>query len=139
MKITICGSITNAKKIYDIEQQLIDKGHKVFSHELMHKYAQDDEEVKRYVQQDHAKLKQESDTFRWYYQAIKDSDAIVVCNYEKNNIPGYIGGSVLMEIGYAHCNNKKIFFMNPIPEVSFKDELIAVNPQIINNDLSQIK
>ena len=43
-----------------------------------------------------------------------------------------------MEIGYAHVLDKKIFFLNPIPVVSFKDELIAASPVIINGDLNQI-
>ena len=39
MKITICGSQTNAKKICDIKEKLEQLGHEVYSHELMKKYA----------------------------------------------------------------------------------------------------
>lgn len=138
MKITICGSITNADKIYAIEQLLEKSGHKIFSHELMHRYAQGDGGLINKIADNHAAIKQENDTFKWYYNAIKNSDAILVCNFEKNGIPGYIGGSVLMEIGYAHVLDKKIFFLHDIPEVGYKDELVASKPIVINGDLSTI-
>ncbi|KKR21440.1 MAG: hypothetical protein UT48_C0008G0017 [Parcubacteria group bacterium GW2011_GWE2_39_37] len=139
MKITICGSISNASKIYAIEKELASYGHEVFSHELMHQYATGDQNIIKKVSTDHSSLKRDNDTFKWYYNAIKASDAILVCNFEKNNIKNYIGGSVLMEIGYAHVLDKKIFFLNPIPDVSFKDELIAASPAILNGDLNKIQ
>lgn len=139
MKITICGSITNAKKIYEIKAELEKQGHTVFSHELMQMYAEENQEIIKRVKEAQYELKVEHNTFKWYYEKIKESDAIVVCNFEKNGIPGYIGGSVLIEIGYAYVLDKKIYFLNQIPEVGYKDELIAVEPIIINNDLSQIK
>lgn len=138
MKITICGSITNANKIYEIECQLSELGHEIFSHELMRRYAKGDADLIKKVSSDHSQLKQENNTFKWYYNAIKESDSILVCNFEKNGIGGYVGGSVLMEIGFAHVLDKKIFFLNDIPEVSFKDELVAANPRVINGDLSRI-
>lgn len=136
MKITICGSISNAKDICEIKEKLEQQGHTVFSHELMEMYAEDDPEVKNRIQKAHHELKIENDTFKWYYNKIKESDAILVYNFEKKGVPGYIGGSVLIEIGYAYALDKKIYFLNPVPEVSYKDELIAAQPIILNNDLS---
>jgi len=139
MKITICGSITNAKKIYEIKAELEKQGHTVFSHDLMKMYAEDNSEIINRAQEAQYELKIENDTLKWYYNKIKESDAILVCNFEKNGISGYIGGSVLIEIGYAYALDKKIFFLNPIPEINFKDELIAAQPIVIENDLNQIK
>ena len=59
---------------------------------------------------------------------------------DKNNIQYYIGGNTLMEIGFAHVLNQKIFLYNPIPEIPYyKSEIEAVKPIIINGDLKQIK
>lgn len=137
MNITICGSISNAKKINETKRQLESLGHYVYSHDLMQRYEYDTALLDQ-INTNHPSVKKEYDTFKWYYNAIKESEAILVCNYDKNNIANYIGGSVLMEVGYAHVLDKKIYFLNPIPEVSFKDELTAASPIIINNDLSQI-
>jgi uncharacterized membrane protein (UPF0127 family) len=47
------------------------------------------------------------------------SDAVLVLNYDRKGIKNYIGGNTLMEIGFAHVLNKKIYLMNPIPEIEF--------------------
>jgi predicted RNA-binding protein with PUA domain len=44
-----------------------------------------------------------------------------------------------MEIGFAHVLNKKIFLMNPIPDIEYySSEIAAVAPIIIEQDLSKI-
>lgn len=73
-----------------------------------------------------------------HYKKIKSSDAILVVNNDKNNIPNYIGGSVFLEMGFAFILNKKIFLLNSIPKVSYKDEILAMQPVVINNDLKKI-
>jgi len=43
-----------------------------------------------------------------------------------------------LEIAFAYVLNKKIFLLNPIPELAYTDEIIAMQPIIINNDLELI-
>lgn len=43
-----------------------------------------------------------------------------------------------MELGFAHVNNKKIFLLNPIPQMNYSDEIAAVQPVVINGDFSLI-
>jgi len=63
-----------------------------------------------------------------------------VLNYDRKGINNYIGGNTLIEIGYAHILHKKIFLLNPIPEIEFyKSEIEAVRPVILNGDISKIK
>lgn len=70
---------------------------------------------------------------------VKQNDAILVLNFEKNSQPNYIGGATFLEIFKAFELGKKIFLFNPIPESVFKDELMAMRPIILNGDLSKIK
>jgi len=79
------------------------------------------------------------DVIKEHYEFIKNSDAILAVNTDKNGIKNYIGGNVLMEIGFAYVLNKKIYFYNEIPEMQYTDELKAVKPIIINGDLNKIK
>lgn len=73
------------------------------------------------------------------FDNIANSDAILVINNEKHGVLGYIGPNVLMEIGLAFHLNKKIFVWNQYQDdASYKDELLALNVQVINQDLSQI-
>ena len=72
------------------------------------------------------------------FNLIKESDAVLVVNVDKNDIKNYIGGNTLLEMGFAHVLNKKIFLLNNIPDISYKDELRAMQPIVLNNDLSKI-
>ena len=91
------------------------------------------------IKSNHAELKRKHNFIKWWYNCITKSDAILVCNYDKNGIKNYIGGNTLMEIGFAHVHNKKIFLLNPIPEVSYKDEIGAMCDVILNGNLNKIK
>ncbi|MQY79278.1 MAG: hypothetical protein GH151_08830 [Bacteroidetes bacterium] len=77
---------------------------------------------------------------REFWNAMQDADAVLVLNYDKNGIQNYVGGNTLMEIGFAHVLNQKIFMLNPIPEMPYcKTEIEAVKPIILNGDFSKIK
>ena len=92
------------------------------------------------IEKEHANVKKQYGFIKWYYDAIVNSDAILVLNFDKKRIKNYIGGNTLMEMGFAHVNNKKIFLLNPIPEtVSYIDEIKAMTDVILNGDLSLIK
>lgn len=139
MKITICGSLTNTPKMLPIIKELEKNGHKCFWSKGMDLYARGNKDIIDRAKKDHASLKQDNDAIKWYYNSIKNTDCILVCNFTKNDIRGYVGGNVLMEIAFAYVLDKKIFMLDIIPEVKHKDEIIAMKPIIINNDLNKIK
>ncbi len=70
---------------------------------------------------------------------MQGSHAVLVMNLDKHGVRNYIGGNTLMEIGFAHVLNQKIFLYNPIPEIPYyKSEIEAVRPIVINGDYSLI-
>jgi len=84
--------------------------------------------------------KNERNAIREFWEIINESDAILVLNYDRRGVSNYIGGNTLMEIGFAHVLNKKIFLMNPIPEIEYyKSEIEAVRPVILNENLKRIR
>ncbi len=83
--------------------------------------------------------KAEEDVIKRYYRLIKKSDAILVVNVEKNGIKNYIGGNTFLEMGFAYILNKKIYLLNSIPKLSYADEIKAMHPIILNNDLNKIE
>lgn len=83
--------------------------------------------------------KSEEDLIRRYFRIIKESDAILVLNFSKNNILNYIGGNALIEIAFAHVLEKKIYLLNPIPKMNYTDEVEAMKPIVINGDLTKIR
>jgi hypothetical protein len=140
MKITICGSVKFRKEMVDVRNLLDKIGHEGIIHQVMEDLALGrNPELMKKVEENHAQVKREGGFIKWYYDSIKNSDAILVLNYEKNGIKNYIGGNTLMEIGFAHVNDKKVFLLNPVPEVSYADEIKAMVDVVLDGDLKKIK
>ncbi|MFH0873949.1 MAG: hypothetical protein V1846_03915, partial [Candidatus Komeilibacteria bacterium] len=75
-----------------------------------------------------------------FWILMQGADAVLVMNLDKRGIKNYIGGNTLMEIGFAHVLNQKIFLWNSIPKIEYyQSEIEAVKPVIINGDLSKIE
>lgn len=143
MKITLCGSLKFLDKMLNVKDQLEESGHEV-------KYAPEDlsKEIPGIISgPEFARLSKDApdDSDIWarkgisikaHFDKIRWSDAILVLNYEKNDIAGYIGGNTLMEIGFAFDLGKKIYFLNPIPKISYREELLGMQPIILNGDVS---
>lgn len=141
MKITICGSSKFRHEMIEYMEKLENLGHKVIVHEHYIKSVRGEmPELMERVEREHATLKREQNYIKWYHNAIKNSDAILVLNFNKNGIKNYVGGNTLMEIGFAHVNGKKIFLFNQIPEdVSYADEIKAMVDVVIDGDLKKIE
>ena len=137
MKIGIIGSMQFTEKMIEVRDELAKRGHDAFVTELHKALVGKTDEEKEKI-----KLHQKytMDAIRVFWKAMQGADAVLVLNYDKNGIKNYIGGNTLMEIGFAHVLNQKIFLLNPIPEISFyKTEIEAVKPIVIHGDLSLIR
>jgi hypothetical protein len=142
MKITICGSVKFAKNLVEVYHQLEKLGHQPMMHEQMFGLADGTAaqltDTANGMETSDIKIKY--NYIKWWYNCIVNSDAILVCNFDKNGIKNYVGGNTLMEIGFAYVNNKKVFLLNPIPEeVSYTDEIKAMVGTVLDGDLNKIK
>lgn len=143
MKIVICGSMAFAKQMMSVKDQLEEAGHKVDVPDLVNEFIQIKElemRAKKGGGSEGAKLKKKYNLIKGHYEKIKKADAILVLNYDKNKIKNYIGGNSFLEMGFAHILDKKIFLLNPIPSFKFyREEILAMEPVVLNNNLSKIK
>ncbi|MDP7141637.1 MAG: hypothetical protein QF362_02470 [Candidatus Woesearchaeota archaeon] len=141
MKITIVGSLKFAKEIIEISKKIRELGHEPLMHDHMFGIADGSaKDLIKDIAEDHGAMKRKYDIFKAWHDLIKSGDALLVCNFDKDGIENYIGGNVLLEMGFAHVNDKKIFLLNPIPEeVPYVDEVKALVDVIINKDLSKVK
>lgn len=140
MKIQICGSMTFAKQMAEAKKTLEKKGHRVTIPTNTDLHIQD----ASFVDDLSGNLQHciDNDTIRANFKLVADADAILVMNYPKNGIDGYIGASTLMELGIAHYFNKKIFLLFPVPHydiVRWAHEVTIMQPTVINGDLELIK
>ena len=141
MKITIVGSSSFRKEKVIYRDKLRAMGHDAVIHPYYEKLAAGEmPELLERINKEHHVVKREYGFIKWYYDSIVASDAILVLNLEKNGQPNYIGGNTLMEMGFAHVHDKKIFLLNPIPEyVPYVDEIKAMADEILQRDLTKIK
>lgn len=125
-----------SKEMVEAENKLVALGHSVVLPEFTYDYAKMDMVDK--VQTESVRNKVEHDLIRGYFEKIKEGDAILVVNIERKGVDGYIGGNSFLEMGFAHVLNKPIFLLNQIPDLGYKDEIEAMNPVLLNGDLSKI-
>lgn len=95
--------------------------------------------VEKWRRGERAEVKRENNYLREHYANILASDAVLCLNPEKSGVKNYIGGNVLMEMGQAYVNRKKIFFLDGMPQgLPYMDEIEAMDPICLNGNLSVI-
>lgn len=147
MKITLCGSIAFIDEMVAVRKELESMGHEV---EMPPLEVADDTGAMIPVKQYYALRKSSGDdvtwiwkkkaeAIHWHFDKVVWSDVILVLNYDKNDILGYIGANTLLEMGLAFHLNKPIYLLNSIPEISYKEEILGMWPIVISGDLKKIK
>ena len=135
MTITICGSIKFHDDMLDIQKKLEAKGHTI----LMPVKA---DGVDYWAADNTArvKAKKELELISEHFKKIEKSDAILVVNITKREIENYVGANTFLEIGFAHYIDKKIYFLNPIPDQPYiLDELQTIEPIVLHGDLEKLQ
>ena len=132
MRIAICGSISMLDTLIKIKEELESRGHTVGFPEAAANAAL----TGRESHSERADDKIKNDFIRKHYQVITEHDAILVVNKDKGRIKNYIGGNTFLEMGFAYILNKKIYCLHPLPDMPYSSELIAMQPVILNGNLS---
>lgn len=138
MKIVIGGSMSFAKEQLKAKEYLENKGYEVLVTDDIESYAVDtgikasfDEELK---------ISLEYDIMRTFFKKIEESDAFLVMNFDKGGTKGYLGVSVLMELGLAYYLNKKIYLLNEIDkEQPYALEVEIIKPERLKGSLENIE
>lgn len=132
MKIIICGSMQFEPKMAEVAEELRSRGYEVDKPNSVegHAYGEAEDLDK------HAGLKR--GFIDEHFAKIDTAEAILVVNEKKRGIDGYIGGNTLIEIGYAYSQGLDIILLNPVPEMSYTDEINGIHPIVINGDLDEI-
>jgi hypothetical protein len=140
MRIAICGSMFFAKEMLEAKEELEQMGHIVEVPCDTQKFIDDS----TFTTEDHETNFRhciENDIVRKCFRTIEESDAILVLNYEKNGIEGYIGPSTLMEIGLAYHLRKKIMLLFAPPDIrksKLSHEVSVMQPVILRGDMKKI-
>lgn len=128
MKIALSGNYYALPDILEAEEFLEN-----LKHEVVVAY--------EYVDQIKEQREEEKEKNRnSFFDKLKKCDALLVINSaSKDGRKNYISGSSFLEMGFAHALGKKIFLLQGVPEISYKDEILAMNPIVLNGKLEKIK
>lgn len=133
MKVLMVCSKAFYGKLLEFKGELESLGHEVY---MPNCWDHPETEGLHRGKESHASWK--ASMFKKSEETIKNMDAILVLNFDKDGKKNYIGGATFLEIYDAFRMNKKIYFVNDLPEGMLHDELIGFSPIVIYGDLSKI-
>jgi len=138
--ITICCSASFYRQALEVQKELQKKGFKVkIPHTANTMGESGDFNVDHYKTwykhpKDYAK---KAKLMRQHFKKVVECDAILVLNYVKKGVQGYIGGNGLMEMALAFHLRKPIYILNPVFENSpLYEEILGMSPIFLHGDLS---
>lgn len=130
--ITICGSLSFYDEMIEIRAKLMELG--IIS-ELPELYEAGIEKVD-------GEVLVESIEYNKYICShlakIKDSSGILIANYAKNCIDGYVGANTLVEAAFAYALNKRIYLFNAMGKQSSRDVMLGMLPVQLFCDLTRL-
>jgi hypothetical protein len=141
MRIYVLGSSSFKEEMVRTTNKLKELGYNAWIHPDYEAFVRGEKKdiIERWHNGEHAAIKRENKYLEQHYRGILESDAVLFVNAEKNGIKNYIGGNVLIEMGQAYVNNKKIFFLYDMPtELPYTDEIEAMDPICLKGNLSAI-
>ena len=133
MKVCICCSLSFTDEVLALAKDLEKLGHEVLLPNGVIANIIND------LGFDPVQAKISTGNVNKHIDKVRASDAVLVCNYDKNGIKNYIGANTFLEIAAAHYFNKPIFALRPLPDQPYiNDEIQSFDIKILNNDLEKI-
>ncbi len=139
--ITICSSASFYKQVLEIQVSLRKLGFMVkipSSANLMKRNNNFDVSFYKTWHTDKSTYKKKTALMNSHFKKVLEGDCILVVNYDKNGITGYIGGNGLLEMLVAYLHKKPIYVLNPIGTYMLTEEVYGLEPIFLNGDLAKI-
>lgn len=145
MRIAICSSALFARQSRKIKEKLDKMGFEVFLYPEKVEVGGKAIDVDEYYKMRKNNLTRELLNVKRrlideHIEKIKRSDAVLVLNLDKDEDRGYVGGNTFLEMGIAYFLGKKVFiWKKPSEDLPYFEELMALDPIFIEEDLEKIE
>jgi len=127
--ITICGSMKFSAEMIQLARKLEKMNYTVFLPDV----SEDAKKYETLSKEEQIKIKRSF--IDQHFSKIAKSDAVLIANYKKKGIEGYIGSNTLMEIGYAYGLEKEIFLLHETGNQPCKEEVDALAHKILSGNI----
>jgi nucleoside 2-deoxyribosyltransferase len=71
-----------------------------------------------------------------HVEKIKKSNGVLIANFRKHEIDGYVGPNTLMEIAFAYALGKDIYMLNAMEDQPCKDEVLGLGVEWLDGELN---
>ena len=130
--IAICGSMAHKSLWSPIIEELRSKGFSVSTPEM-------GETVDWSSFSDKEIIREKGRLIRRHIANIGAAQCVLIANFDKNGIENYIGSNSFLEMGAGFIFEKPIYLLHPIPRQDNYEEILALEPIVLNGDLSKIE
>jgi len=144
MKIAICSSALFAKQSREIKEKLEKRGLEVFLYPQSVRLRRKTVDVSEYYSMRKKKLTPEllgakRQLMDKHFATIRECDAILVLNFDRQRKRGYVGGNTFLEMGIAYWLRKKVFiWKKPSKRLPYSEEIMAINPINVEENVERI-
>lgn len=140
--ITICSSASFYKQALEAQEELQKRGFRILipdTAQIMKQRNNFDVSVYKTWFANDSDWNKKTELMNKHFKKVLESEAILVLNYEKNGMAGYIGGNVLMEMAIAFHYKKPIFVLNPVNEkLPAYEEVLGMKPFFLKGELKNL-
>jgi len=130
--IVICGSMSFESEMSEIGDALSRKGFQVHL----------PEKAKPGTIWSAADIDEVTQTKRQFIdehlQKIRSADLVLIANFNKHGIPGYIGASALMEAAFTYSLAKPLILLNYPEEQSCQLEILSIATRILHGEIDAL-
>ncbi|MEO1285212.1 MAG: hypothetical protein AAFV92_10075 [Pseudomonadota bacterium] len=128
MKICLSGSMSSIDRMETLSTQLKALGHQV----LVPSRGTELHMAERLARAD--TLERKAIFVEDHLEKIRASDAVVIANFEKDGVSGYVGSSALMEAAMAYALGKQLFVLNESALDDVESDLSSLGAIQLNGD-----
>jgi len=137
MHLFIAGSLTFAKELLALQRFYHQHGHQAMVCDDCPLFAAEPDRKLSFDEQLREGIRK--DVLREGFEKIRQADLLLVANYEKRGIQGYIGPSVLMEMGVQYADRKPMAVLfEPLKEQPSGLEIYLMQPTILYGNPEQL-
>ena len=133
MKIAICGSMTFVDEMEALAAVLTAAGMTVATP------VRDEGEVNWSGLDDDAAAAAKARYVADYLAVIRRCDVVLIANYEKAGVRGYVGANALVEAAFGYALGKTVAFLNPPGPQPCRLEAMAMMTMCLDGDVRRLR